>query len=79
MIPADMRGGSAMVPAAPYQCHTGAMCSKMGPMPQNLPASVPTAVPGAVGTPVLVAQVPAVPAVSGTVPRTTSPDRRQYF
>ncbi|CAL1130341.1 unnamed protein product [Cladocopium goreaui] len=86
MIPADIRGGSGMAPAAPYQHQTGAMRSsspgfrtvraKMAAVPTAVPT---TAVPGVIGTPVLVAQVPAVPAVSGTVPRTASPDRRQYF
>lgn len=87
MIPAEVRGGSAMLPVAPYQRHTtGAMRSsspgfrtvraKMAAVPTAVPT---TAVPGVIGTPVLVAQVPAVPAVSGTVPRTASPDRRQYF
>ena len=91
MIPAEVRGGSAMIPVAPYQRHTtGAMrSSSPGSHTRVLdrakmsavPTAVPTAVPAVIGpgTPVLVSRVPAVPAVSGTVPRTASPDRRQYF
>ena len=89
MIPAEVRGGSAMLPVAPYQRHTtGAMRSSSpgshtrgldGAKMAAVPTAVPTAVPAVIGTPVLVSRVPAVPAVSGKVPRTGSPDRRQYF
>ena len=58
MIPADIRGGSGMAPAAPYRHQTGAMRSsspgfrtvraKMAAVPTAVPT---TAVPGVIGTP----------------------------